>query len=367
LSNVLPHITTSASCVEACDFDRDGDPDLFIGGRIKAKAYPLPPRSYILRNDGGIFTDITSNINPVLMNPGVISSAVWADVNNDLLPDLIIAGEWMPIRVFENSGTHFPEITSELGLDKTDGWWNCVTAADIDRDGFIDLIAGNAGTNTYFTPTPEEPVMIVAKDFDNNGSVDPLITYYNRAEKNRFLAHNRLVLLDQIPSLKKKFETFTQYATTPFSETFKADDLNGAYTASSFVLTSCLFVNQQGHSFKCVPLPDIAQLSAVQDLVIDDLNNDGKADLLLIGNMHSQETQFGRYDASVGCILLGEEKFRWKEFDPVSAGFVADGDARRVVKLRTATTPHYVVANHNGRLQQFKLINRSAYIARSTK
>jgi hypothetical protein len=367
LSGSIPLITTSASCVEACDFDRDGDPDLFVGGRIKAREYPLPPRSYILRNDGGVFRDITSTINPLLLNPGVVSSAVWTDVNNDHLTDLVIAGEWMPIRVFKNKGTHFPEITDELGLNKTDGWWNCVRAADIDGDGFTDLIAGNMGANSYFTPTQEEPVMIVARDFDNNGSIDPLITYYNPIEKNRFLVHNRLVLLDQVPSLKKKFETFTQYATTPFSKVFDDRDLKDAYTRSSFVLTSHLFVNQQGKSFQPLPLPDVAQLSAVQDMVVDDLNNDGKQDLLLIGNMHSQETLFGRYDASVGCILLGEEKFQWKEFDPVSGGFIADGDARRIVKLRTSGDPQYLVANHNGGLQQFKMINRSRYITRNIK
>ena len=349
----LPEITTSASCVEAADFDNDGDLDLFVGGRVKTAQYPLSPRSYILKNESGKFSDVTAELNAALAEPGMISSAVWADVNNDKRIDLVLAGEWQPIRIFQNNGTVFTEITEEAGLQNSDGWWNCIRAADLNNDGFVDFVIGNTGKNSFFRPTAEHPVQIVAKDFDNNGSMDPVITYYNPVEKQRFIVHNRLVMIDQIPGIKKRFETFTQYATRPFEKVFSNEELEGAFTASAYKLESVVLTNNGGKDFTITDLPDIAQISTINDILIEDVNHDGAADIIAIGNMYAQETLFGRYNASLGTILLGDGDLNWKELPPARSGFVVDGDARYIESLKSHEGSVYVITNNNDSIQFF--------------
>ena len=349
----LPEIRTSASCVEAADIDGDGDPDLFVGGRISPSSYPRSPRSFILRNDGGRFTDITASIDSSLVEPGMVSSAAWADINNDKKIDLVLTGEWQPIRIFQNTGSGFTEVTETAGLKNSNGWWNCIQAADLNNDGFVDFIVGNIGKNSFFSPTVQHPVQIVAKDFDGNGSMDPIITYYNPIEEDRFIVHNRLVLIDQIPGMKRRFETFTQYATRPFEKVFSEEELAGALTGNVFKTESAILINNQGRGFTVQDLPDIAQLSTINDILIDDVNSDGFADIVAIGNMYGQETLFGRYNASVGTVLLGNNKFDWKELPPGKSGFVVDGDARYIERLVSRDGPLYVITSYNDSIRFF--------------
>jgi enediyne biosynthesis protein E4 len=351
--DALPEIRTSASCVEAADFDGDGDLDLFVGGRIKPADYPLSPRSYLLENIHGKFVDVTRSINPALVEPGIVSSACWADINNDKRVDLVLTGEWQPIRVFQNDGRKFSEVTAIMGLKDSNGWWNCIKAADLNRDGFVDFVVGNTGKNSFFQPTVEHPVQIVAKDFDNNGSMDPIVTYFNPVEKDRFIVHNRLVLIDQIPGIKRRFETFTQYAMRPFEKVFTEEELSGAYIGSAYKLESVVLMNNAGENFKMRDLPDIAQLSTINDILIDDVNGDGLNDIVAIGNMYAQETLFGRYNASLGEILLGDGNFNWTEMPAAASGFVVDGDARYIEALAGARGSIYVVTNYNDSIRFF--------------
>jgi hypothetical protein len=366
-ADALPEIKTSASCVEAADIDNDGDLDLFVGGRFSAGKYPLSPRSYILRNDRGRFADATEALNAQLVEPGMIASAVWADYNNDKAVDLIVAGEWQSVRVFQNDGDKFNEVTNNVGLMNTNGWWTCIKAADLNKDGFVDFIVGNTGKNSFFKPTLEHPVQVVAKDFDGNGSMDPLITYYNPVERDRFIVHNRLVLIDQIPGIKRRFETFTQYATRPFGKVFTQEELDGAYTASAYRLASVVLVNEQGKGFTLKDLPDIAQVSTINDILVDDVNADGFQDVVAIGNMYGQETLFGRYNASVGTILLGDGNFGWREFPPWESGFVVDGDARFIESIVTQLGRVYAITNYNDSTQFYAAPGETVRIARQVR
>jgi enediyne biosynthesis protein E4 len=347
LTKRLPNITTSASCVESADYDNDGDLDLFVGGRLLHKQYPLSPRSYILRNENGLFADVTEKLNQKLKEPGLVSSMVWADVNNDKRVDLIITGEWMPIRVFKNEINQFKEITDDWGLGKSNGWWNCIKAVDLNNDGFTDFIVGNAGRNSFFQPTLKEPVQLVAKDFDGNGSMDPLITYYNNQERERFMVHNRLVLFEQIPGMKKRFETFAKYATSSFVDAFTENELKNATVLNAYSLSSTILINEEGKRFTIQELPAIAQLSTVNDVLVDDLNSDGKNDLILIGNNYAQEPMFGRFDASIGCMLLNLGNFKWQELNSLSSNFIADGDAKFIKVINSKPSKKYLIINNN--------------------
>ncbi|MBK7713059.1 MAG: VCBS repeat-containing protein [Bacteroidales bacterium] len=220
--DALPDERVCGSSVTAADFDRDGDLDLFICGRINLENYPVPPRSFMLRNDskGPVvrFTDITASVSRDLEKPGLLASALWTDFNKDGWADLILAGEWMPLTFFKNEKGKFINITSTTGLDKYTGWWNSLSAYDFDRDGDIDYAAGNLGLNTQYNVSQEEPMRIIAKDFDRNGSLDPICTYYVQGKS--YPIYHRNLLLSQIPSLKNRFKTYADYARATFDDIF---------------------------------------------------------------------------------------------------------------------------------------------------
>ena len=355
-SGRLPEITSSASCVIAADYDNDGDLDLFVGGRIKPREYPFSPRSYILQNTNGIFKDVTSELNHDLESPGVVSSAIWADINRDDKQDLVIAGEWMPIRVFINDGQRFSEETKGFGLGNSQGWWNCLRTADLNGDGYTDIIAGNTGRNSFFQPSYSTPVTVTVADFDKNGSIDPIVTYYNPIEKDRFIIHNRLVLIDQIPGFKRRFETFSQYATTAFEKSFSKQELIQAIDKYAYELSSVVLINEKGDKFRKTALPEIAQISSINDVLIDDVNDDSHPDMILVGNNYAQETLFGRYDASIGTVLLGDGNLRWKELENRHSNFVADGNAKEILMLQGKnSTKLIIIINNDGALQTFRL------------
>ena len=263
-------------------------------------------------------------------------------------------GDHSPIRIFRNNGTTFDDVTEAFGLQNSTGWWNCVVAGDLNGDGYPDIVAGNAGGNSFFQSSVDNPVQIVSKDFDNNGSVDPIITYYNDFDKERFIVHNRLVLIDQVPKVKGRFETFTQYATTPFSQAFPKEELDGAFIASAQKLESVILVNRVGKGFDMVDLPDIAQISTIHDIIIDDVDNDGHVDLILTGNNYDQETLFGRYDAALGLVLRGDGNFNWTRIPHYESGLLTDRNAR-YMKLLTSGNGRktLLISNNNDSLQFF--------------
>lgn len=360
-TGVIPEIATSASCIAASDYDNDGDVDLFIGGRLSPGEYPKAPRSHLLMNENGKFIDVTADMSEELLFPGMVSSAVWIDVNQDKRLDLIVAGEWMPIKAYINNGNGFSDESIKYGFKNTSGWWNCLKAADINGDGFDDLIAGNAGQNSFFQPTTDHPVRLHFADYDKNGSIDPIVTYYNPEEKDDFIVHNRLVLIDQIPGFKKRFETFLQYATTPFSKAMSEAELSEAMKLEVVELKSAVWLNEDGKAFSRRDLPELAQMSTVNDVLVTDINHDKNNDLILIGNNYAQETMFGMYDASIGTILLGNENQDWVTLDNHKLNFLADGDARRILALKASGDKEIIVVfNNDGPLEAYQIINASS-------
>lgn len=355
----IPKINTPSVSVAAADFDGDGYVDLFVAGRVMNGRYPMPPRSYLLKNTGGVFTDVTESANKELLSPGMITSAIWTDINNDGKKDLMMAGEWMPLRVFINDGETLSEKSGAFGLDATCGWWNCLKEVDLNNDGFPEILAGNSGENSFFKPTPKHPVYITAKDFDKNESVDPIISYYNPVEANRFIVHNRLVLIDQIPAMKKRFETFTGYATTPFDKSFTQEELKGAFESGVQMLSSVVLMNENGKGFTIKKLPEIAQISSLNDFHAVDMNDDGFPDIIAGGNNYAQETLFGRYDAGIGNILVNDRNANLTPGDPVSARLVLDKHVTKITSLRTATGTLLVIVNHNGPMQFFRAVSTS--------
>jgi len=351
----LPRITTSSHCVITGDYDNDGDSDLFIAGSLSPRKYPQSPQSLLLRNDGGAFVDVTGETGAAFANLGMISDAVWVDVNGDKKLDLVVAGEWMPLSVFINNGRQFENQTASFGLDSTNGWWNCLRVGDFNNDGRPDLLAGNTGTNSFFQPSRERPISMVAKDFDGNGSVDPIVTYFNAVENNRFILHNRLVLIDQVPGFKRRFETFGKYAATPFANAFREDELSDAELRHAYTLSSVLLVNEGGKSFRMIPLPVEAQVSTLNDFLITDLNSDGNQDVIAVGNNYNQETLFGRYDASLGTIMLGDGRLNWRIVDNSAANFKADG-AVTAIRLLNGKRPSILLVRNNGRATSYEMV-----------
>ena len=331
----LPTWHSSGSGVEAADYDADGDLDLFIGGRILPGRYPLPPRSVILRNDSEKgtprFIDVTDTVAPGLSDVGLVSDALWTDVDGDDLIDLLLVGEWMPITLFKNESGRFVDATQTSGLGATTGWWNSLAAADFDRDGDLDYVAGNLGLNTKFKASKQEPVRIYAADFDENGSIDPVIARYIQGELFADAPRDLLVL--QMAGMQRRFQSYAAYAGAALEETLTQAEREKAYTAESVTFETSYLENQGDGTFTRRALPRRAQFAPTFGMLPGDYNEDGHLDLLLVGNSYAPDVQTGRYDASVGTFLAGDGRGGFEVIVPAESGFFADGDAKGMAEV----------------------------------
>ncbi len=348
-------VKTIAGCVQAADYDSDGDLDLFIGGRV-SKNYPTIPRSFLLQNDNGRFTDVTPKRCLPLTNAGMITAAVWADIDNDKKPELILAGEWMPIRFFKYQNGQLKEITSATGLKQNSGMWRSLIAADVDDDGDMDLIAGNLGQNCKYHASANEPMKLFAKDIDGNGSIDPVPFYYIRdgkEGKGLYPAINRDALAEQVPAVKKKFLRHQDYTKASFDDLFK--NKNGLMELTCDETSTCYFENTGHGQFKKHHLPTEAQFAPVNAIVCEDLDGDGVKDLLLAGNEYQTEVMTGRYDASYGLFLKGTKK-GMVPVPPVQSGFIVNGDVRSMAVVQTKDNGKLVIAAvNNDSLRVFRI------------
>jgi hypothetical protein len=333
-STALPKMTVSGSCVVAADFDGDGDLDLFIGGRVIPGKYPAPPDSWLLRNDGGRFTDVTDELAPGLRKTGMVTSALWTDIDNDGKPDLILAGEWMPVTVFKNEGGRFVNITATDGLQATEGWWQGMVAGDFDNDGDIDYIIGNWGLNSPYLASATAPMSVCFKDFDHDGFLDPIIGYYE--EGVNYPAAPWDYMIQEMPTLRKRISTYAGYAATDMKGLLSMLDTTGMQTLYCRTLQSVLLENLGGGKFRLRALPVEAQVAPLFGMVTEDVNNDGNLDLLAVGDFYGTDVVTGRYDALKGLVLLGDGKGNFKPATSDQSGFVADGDSKAFVRIESA-------------------------------
>lgn len=361
----LPLNYTSKSCVKAVDYDNDGDLDLFVGGRCLPGKYPLAVSSFIYRNDSKNgspqFTDITSDVAPGLKNIGMVCDATWTDFDNDGATDLVLLGEWMPISFFKNVKGRFQNVTEQSGLAKELGWWTSITAGDFDNDGDIDYVAGNLGQNSFFRASAEYPVNIYTKDFDNNGTLDGIVTVFLKDQqgvKKEYTALNRDDIVNQLPALKKTFLTYKQFADAGIEQLFTAEQMKGATKLRATNFHSCYLQNKGNGKFELKPLPAMAQLAPLNGMVTDDFNNDGNLDIAVSGNDYGNEVTNGRYDAMNGLVLQGDGQGNFSAQTILQSGLYIPGDARALIKLKGNGNAYLLAASQNrGSLKLFNAKN----------
>lgn len=346
----LPLMYTSSSCVSAADINGDGYMDLFLGGRVIPGRYPEPARSYILINDGtGRFTDETQKFAPELVQPGMITDAVWVDMNGDKNPDLITAGEWMPIQVWINDEGKLVEKTIDYFEEKTYGWWNKLLITDLNEDGKMDIVAGNMGLNAQIKASVQEPAELYYKDFDGNGSVDPILCFYIQGKPYPYVSRDEL--LDQMSIMRSRFTSYERYADAQLTDIFTEQELEEVNRLQANNLKTTCFISTPAGKYQQGTLPLQAQYAPVFAMEVLDYNGDGKKDLLLGGNISHARIRMGNYDANYGILLKGDGEGSFEYIPQTASGICIKGDIRSFSMISDV-----VLVGINGRrTQAYKL------------
>lgn len=348
--DALPAETTNGSCVRAADFDKDGDLDLFVGGRVVSGAYPTNPQNFIFMNEAGKFVDVSQQVCPQLQSMGMVTDALWSDFDRDGTIDLVITGEWMPVTFLKNTGSSFVSINSTTGISQHLGWWNSLSSGDFDNDGDIDYVAGNLGLNSNYRATPKEPMTVYAKDLDNNSSLDLMLFCYMNAEnriRKPFPMHTRDDLASQLVSIRKRYPTYKAYGAASMDDLWNVQDRQGAIKKTANNLQSAYIENKGNGQFRLIALPIEAQSAPVYGMLSDDLDNDGNLDLLMVGNDYGMEPYSGRHDAFNGLCLKGDGKGKFNVLPLSETGFFVGGDAKGLAKIHTALSEDIWIATQN--------------------
>ena len=353
-AQVLPSYSfESSSCARAADYDSDGDMDLFVGVRLKPSLYGYPCKGYVLQNKGrGQFMDVTAVVAPALLQAGMISDAQWVDYDRDGRPDLVVSGEYMPLRLFHNEKGRFKEQTREAGLEHTSGWWNRLLVVDVNGDGYMDVVGANHGLNSRFKATVGKPVRMYVSDFDQNGSVEQIISCYNGDTAYPMALRHDLVGV--LPYLKKKYLHYSDYKHQRVEDIFSEAQLRSAVKLEAEELRSAVLLNNGKGGFELRALPAAAQLSPMYGLAAADVDGDGKVDLLLGGNLYESKPEAGIYDASYGVVLKGDGRGGFTALSQQSSGVHIGGAVRDILPLHTSKETLWLYSKNNQPLQIMK-------------
>ena len=355
-TTAIPLNTTSKLCVRAVDYDKDGDLDLFVSGRVDPWNYPKPVSSFIYRNDskeGKVkYTDVTASVAKDLNNIGLVCDALFTDFDNDGWPDLILAGEWMPISFLKNEKGVFKNITGTTGINKQVGLWNTLTSGDFDNDGDMDYIVGNTGRNSFYKASDTYPISIYAKDFDNNGSYDAFPTLYIPTShmdevKKEYPAQTRDDIVKQMIGMRSKFQNYKTFAIATKDELLSKEQLAVAQVVKANNLSSSYIQNKGAGKFEITSLPIQAQFSVLNGMQVDDYDGDGNLDILMNGNDYGTEVSVGRYDALNGLLLKGNGQGQFAPLSILESGIFIPGNGKALVKLKGAKGGYLVAASQN--------------------
>ena len=347
-----PDIRDSSGPVCAADFDRDGDLDLFIGGRLVPGEYPKTPKSRLLLNFEGVFTDVTTRLAPGLIDAGLVNASVWSDYDGDGWLDLWVVSEWGPVRVWRNQKGKLGEVTQDLGLDNSKGWWTSILPIDFDSDGDMDYAVGNLGYNTKYSASPAEPLVLHWGDMDGSGKPRLIEACY---KSGKFLPiRGKSCSTNAIPSLAQKFKTFHAFASAELTQIYQPQFLQQSLRLEVNQLASGIWVNTD-NKFSFQPFPKLAQASTVFGMAAADFNGDGWTDLCLAQNFFPMQPETGRVNGGLGMLLLGHENGLWSPQLSRDSGLIIPGDATslNIVDLNKDFRPDIVVANNNGAMQAF--------------
>jgi len=372
--STLPANTGSKFCVRACDYDKDGDLDLFIAGRVEPHNYPKPVSSFIYRNDSKdgkiLFTDVTDAVAPSLKNIGLTCDAMFTDFNNDGWPDLVLVGEWMPVKYFKNEQGKFKDVTNETGISGKVGWYNSITSGDFDNDGDIDYVVGNLGENSFYKASEKYPVSVYAKDFDGNGVMECLPTKFildtTDGQFKEFPTQTRDDVVDHMPFIKKRFLSYRSFARATINDLFTPEQFKGVIKFSANYFKSSFIRNNGNGKFSIEPLPDIAQYSMINGMIAEDFDGDGNLDICINTNDFSTEPGNGRYDALTGLVLKGKGNGEFVPLSILQSGIFIGGDGKGLSKLKAADGSLLLAATQNqGPVQLFKSKQHSKIIEAS--
>ena len=344
----LPKVESSGSCVIAADIDKDGDQDLFVGGRVIPMSYPISPRSYILQNDGnGHFTDVTESISEDLDSIGMVTTALFVDFDGDGWQDIIVAGEWMPILMYKNDQGFFKKV-----LESKTGWWSSLAQGDFDNDGDIDFLAGNLGLNSVLQATEKTPVSIYAKDFDRSGSIDPIISRYIQGKE--YPIHYRETIIEQIPSLRGILNTHMMYGKMEMTEVIEILGEEDIFVRRANYFESSYIENLGNGRFTFHPLPISIQVSPINSITVSDINEDGNLDFLAVGNSFAEETLSGYLDAGIGVYALGKGDGTFIIVPPVESGFFVRTDAKDIKEIIVSGKRKWIISSNQAPLVMYR-------------
>ncbi len=348
--NALPNIRESTGCVRPHDFDGDGDIDLFVGGRLVPRKYPFPARSTLLQNNGGVFTDVTLQVAPMLEKAGMVTDALWTDYDGDGDDDLMVAGEWMHLQTYRNHKGEFKKV--KTGLEEYTGWWFSLAECDPDGDGDKDYFAGNLGMNSKYKGVDGAPFEVYCDDFDNNNAYDIVLSYFN--EGKAYPIRGRECSSQQMPSIKEKFPTYEAFGNATVDEVYGLGLNKALHYAANWMYTS--YIENKGNGkFIVHALPNEAQLSATQGIVVADFNGDGYEDVVMAGNLFHAEVETCRHDASVGVVMQGDGKGGFEPLPLSTSGFFAAGDVKDLKMIqKKGQAPLLLISRNSAPVAVFK-------------